>query len=303
MKYLEQVGVIRRLSSSRPYRYRIHDDLITKLSTEELHDLYDFIDIMANTQVPSVQGYLLRDGLRKHLARNGTNHNTIAPFLYKYHFYSRILAEAHLFTLFTAIRNRCNIEILYFSHKKPQMYASQNTNPLFERESTSIAETILPIKVVYDHQYGRWYLLAHHSRNGMRTYRLDGITQIQVAEQVAESLYEEKRAKLEQNMKNSWLIDTKNPVTVRVKFYNPGDGIPNFVKERVTLQGQWGQITEEHDDGFIYEIHVNGVTEIRPWLRSFGSSCEVLEPKQLRKEMIADWKEIQSYYESIRENI
>ncbi len=59
----------------------------------------------------------------------------------------------------------------------------------------------------------------------------------------------------------------------------------------------------EDESSFVYEITVNGTTEIKPWLRSFGSSCEILEPVQLRREMIAEWKEIRSYYEPVRENI
>lgn len=55
----------------------------------------------------------------------------------------------------------------------------------------------------------------------------------------------------------------------------------------------------EDEHSFIYEIIVNGVTEIKPWLRSFGSSCEVLEPASFRREIIAEWKEIQAYYESV----
>ncbi|MNI10967.1 hypothetical protein D3C73_640960 [compost metagenome] len=95
------------------------------------------------------------------------------------------------------------------------------------------------------------------------------------------------------------MIDTGRPITVRARFFNPGPSERNFVKERVLLQGQWGRITTEEEASFIYEIVVNGTTEIKPWLRSFGSSCEVLEPHLFRQEMIAEWKEIQSYYESI----
>ncbi|MNI20870.1 hypothetical protein D3C73_743680 [compost metagenome] len=69
--------------------------------------------------------------------------------------------------------------------------------------------------------------------------------------------------------------------------------------KRVMLQGQWGQIVAEDEHTFIYEITVNGTTEIKPWLRSFGSSCEILEPVRFRREMIAEWKEIQGYYESV----
>ncbi|NIK80556.1 putative DNA-binding transcriptional regulator YafY [Paenibacillus castaneae] len=299
LKYLEQVGVIKKEPGPRPYRYRIFNDLAAQLSHDELLDLYSFVDIMANTQIPSVQGYLLRDGLKKHMIRNQAAARWAEPFLYKYHYYSRILDEAHLFMLLGAIRSRRSISFLYFSPKKETSYASKNTNPLFERETEGKQQSVLPLKVIYDHQYGRWYLLGHHNRHGIKKYRLEGLTQISEEDTAANELFDIKKAELEQRIQYSWLIDTGQPVTVRVRFFHPGPGIKNFVKERVLLQGQWGVITEENEDFFIYEIIVNGTIEIKPWIRSFGSSCEVLEPMRLRQEMIAEWKEIKSGYESV----
>jgi predicted DNA-binding transcriptional regulator YafY len=298
LKYLEEVGVIVKEPGPRPYRYRVHDGLIRNLSDEELCDLYDFVDVMTNTQVPSVQGYLLREALKKQVVRNSGGKTAPEPFLYKYHYYSRILDEAHLFTLLGAIRSRRKIRFLYFSPKAEKSYASKNTNPLFEREAEGRLESTVPLRIVYDHQYGRWYLLSH-GREGIRKYRLEGMTQIEADESVQAEFFESKRRELEEKTRNSWLIDTGRTVTVRARFYNPGDGQANFIKERVLLQGQWGRIAEEDDDSFVYEIDVNGTTEIKPWLRSFGSSCEVLEPVSLRRELIAEWREIQAYYESV----
>lgn len=298
LKYLEKVGVIGKMPGARPYRYRIHNDLVMELADEELMDLYDFVDVMANTQVPSVQGYLLRDGLKKHTQRQAADWPAIEPFLYKYHYYSRILDEAHLFTLLNAIRRRRKVRFLYFSPKADKSYGSKNTNPLFERDTEGTSQKALPLKVVYDHQYGRWYLLSH-GREGIRKYRMEGMTQIEEDEAVAEDFFKERLDGLEDKIKLSWLIDTGRPVKVRVRFYSPESPQPNFVKERVLLQGQWGEIVYEDEYTFIYEITVNGTTEIKPWLRSFGSSCEVLEPVQFRREMIAEWKEIQAYYESV----
>lgn len=298
LKYLEEVGVIRKEPGPRPYKFRIQDDLIRCLTDDELIDLYDFVDVMANTQVPSVQGYLLRDGLKKHLMRNEVEQHSVEPFLYKYHYYSRILDEAHLFTLLHAIRHRRKVRFLYFSPKSEKSYASKNTNPLFERDTKGKAEKTLPLKIVYDHQYGRWYLISC-GREGIRKFRMEGLTQIEEDEAVEEALYEERQNELAEKMRYSWLIDTGRPVTVRARFYNPGESEPNFIRERVLLQGQWGQIVAEDQDSFLYEITVNGTTEIKPWLRSFGSSCEILEPAALRREMIAEWKELQSYYESV----
>ncbi|TXK80023.1 YafY family protein [Paenibacillus sp. N3.4] len=299
LKYLEEVGVIKKENGARPYRYRIHNDLIQELSQDELVDLYDFVDVMSNTQVPSVQGYLLRDGLKKQMTRAMSDMTLIEPFLYKYHYYSRILDEAHLFTLMTAIQNRCMVEFLYFSPKNSQSYASKNTNPLFERDMEGKWQTTLPLKIVYDHQYGRWYLLSHESRHGIKKYRMEGMTQIEHGKPVPSLFFEERKQDLEQKIQYSWVIDTGRLLHLKVRFFNPDRSQPNFIKERVLLQGQWGQITEEQADSFIFEMKINGITEIKPWIRSFGSSCEVLEPLFFRQEMIAEWKEIGAYYESV----
>ncbi|MBD0382639.1 helix-turn-helix transcriptional regulator [Paenibacillus sedimenti] len=303
LKYLEEVGVIKKESGPRPYRYRIHNDLVRELTHDELIDLYGFIDVMANTLVPSVQGYLLRDGLKKFISRDSDPSASIKPYLYKYHYYSRILDEAHLFTLTAAIQNRRRVQFLYFSPKNSQSYSSKNTNPLFEREMEGKLENTLPLKVVYDHQYGRWYLLSYNARHGIKKYRMEGITQLEETEPVEADLFNKKLKELEDKIQYSWLIDTGRPITLKVRFFNPDASQPNFIKERVLLQGQWGRITEENEESFVYEITVNGTTEIKPWIRSFGSSCEVLEPKYFREEMIAEWKEIGAYYESVRENI
>ncbi|MCZ8519837.1 MULTISPECIES: helix-turn-helix transcriptional regulator [Paenibacillus] len=309
LKYLEEVGVIRREPGPRPYRYRLHNDILTELSFGELCDLYDYVDIMANTQVPSVQGYLLRDSLKRALKSHESGKPGLPgssrpdwealltePFCYKYHYHSRILDEAHLYTLLHAIRQRRKVRFLYFSPKSGSHYASRNTNPLFERETAGAAETAHPLQVVYDHQYGRWYLLASHPRQGIRKYRVEGITQIEVEEEVPEDVHLERQQRLKEKLSRSWVLDTSPPVTVRARFYRPGGGQPDWIRERVELQGQWGAIQEEDEASFVYEIEVSGTTEIKPWLRSFGSSCEVLAPRQLRQEMIAEWKEIEDYY-------
>ncbi|NBD24255.1 helix-turn-helix transcriptional regulator [Paenibacillus glycinis] len=303
LKYLEEVGVILRLQGGRPYKYRAANDLIDRLGDEELMDLFDYVDVIANTQVPSVQGYLLRDTLKKALRRRGFDPDAAETRRYKYHYHSRILDEAHLYPIFRAIRQRKKLNFLYLSPKRGKNYASQNTNPLFERESNGISETVLPLRVVYDHQYGRWYLIGYQARQGIMKFRMEGLTGIEEGEPVSEEEFALRLGIVQEQMKYSWVTDTIRPLKVVARFFNPEGAGANFVRERVELQGQWGTIAEETDATFRYEILVNGIYEIKPWLRSFGSSCEVLEPAWLRKEFIAEWKELQRYYEPVRENI
>ncbi len=301
LKYLEQVGVIRKEPGPRPFRFRLCNDLAYLLTDEELLDLYDFVDMMAATQVPSVQGYMLRDSLGKLVSRNSEGKQA-EVFHYKYHYYSRILDEAHLFPLLAAIRQRRLVCFTYYSPKRRTSYTSKNTNPLFERETEGKREKTLPLRIIYDHQYGRWYLIGYSARSGIRKYRIEGMTDLKEGEQEQESLFNAKLAELNERTRHSWLIDTGEPVTVKARFFHPGPGMTSFVMDRVLSQGQWGVITEEDQHSFLYEITVNGTFEIKPWLRSFGSSCEVLEPRRLREEFIEEWKEIGGYYEPVREN-
>ncbi|MFC4776036.1 helix-turn-helix transcriptional regulator [Paenibacillus sp. GCM10023252] len=304
LKYLEEVGVILRLPGGRPHRYRLRAELTTQLSDEELIDLYDFVDVMSNTQVPSVQGYLLRDNLKEAMRRHSALTDVpLDTHIYRYHYPSRILDEAHLYQLLSAIQERRRLSYVYYSPKSGRSYASRNTNPKYESSHQVSREVMLPVKVIYDHQYGRWYLVGHHHRQGLIVCRLDGITQLEEENVVPEEEFLAKSAAIAERLRYSWLVDTARPVLVRARFYNPGPGEPNFVLERVQLQGQWGEITEMNEQSFIYEITVNGITDIKPWLRSFGSSCEVLEPERLRQDFIREWKEILAYYEPVREDI
>ncbi|MEN1988334.1 helix-turn-helix transcriptional regulator [Paenibacillus hubeiensis] len=303
LKYLEEVGVIRKQPGGRPYRYKLEQDALTELTAEEQLELYDFVDIMANTQVPSVQGYLLRDSLKKAIAASYPQEEAMDPFIYKYHYYSRILDEAHLYPLLAAIRERKRVQFIYYSPKKPSSYSSQNTNPLFERESGGRLNRIIPLEIVYDHQYGRWYVIGYQGRRRFVKFRMEGITQLEEQDDIEEKYMSRLKQEWAELSRYSWLVDTGQPVTVKVRFFHPLHNERNFILDRVRLQGQWGTITPETDESFLYEIQVNGTTEIKPWLRSFGSSCEVLEPRRLRQEMIQEWKEIAAYYEPVRENV
>ncbi|RPJ06520.1 MAG: WYL domain-containing protein [Deltaproteobacteria bacterium] len=71
--------------------------------------------------------------------------------------------------------------------------------------------------------------------------------------------------------------------TVKVKFHSD---IAPWIRER-----RWrpSQETKEHDDGSAtLTFKVAGTWEIKRWIMSFGSSAKVLEPKELRKEILEE---------------
>ncbi len=302
LRYLEEIGVVRREPGRRPYRYRLNHDLIEQLSVDELLDLYEFVDVMAHTRIPSVQGYLLRDNLkialRAAIAETDWDDALLEPFCYRYHYEARILDEAHLSALLSMVEQQRYVSFQYYSPSRKRTYGARSTNPLFSSGQEQLRKRVLPARIIYDHQYGRWYLLGTLEGGRIVKFRMDGIVDIAGEEAVESTLFQERRARVDSKIRYSWLVDTGDVVKVKARFFKP-DTQYDFIRERVAMQGQWGSITEEDETSFIFEIEVNGWVEIRPWLRSFGSSCEVLEPVGLRNSLIEEWKELAGYYESI----
>ena len=299
LKYLEELGVIQKSGEARPFVYSFAQDLWNCLTEDELLDLHDFIDIMANTQLPAVPGYFLRHKTQRLLDRRLQREDWQA-FLFKYHFVSRILDEQQALILAAAITKQQMVEFCYFTPKRSKFYDSQNTNPAFQRDSSGKPQNVYPLRVIFDHQYGRWYLLAQESENGpLKKYRVEGMTQLALSKQAHPDAFARMQERVDKQIQTSWLIDTGDPVTIRLRFFHPKHTPHSFIKERVEAQGQWGIITEETRDSFVYEITVNGTQEITPWIRSFGSSCEVLAPAFLRRQFQKEWEELLAYYESV----
>ncbi|PLT44716.1 hypothetical protein B8V81_3147 [Paenibacillus pasadenensis] len=292
LAYLEKAGIVAR-AGGRPVRYRLRDELWAALEPEELRRLELFVHAMAHTRVPSVHGFLLQDSLRRLLGRDGALSAGVG-FAYRYD--CRILDEAYLHPLLAAIEERRTASFEYLTPKSEHRYAARGTNPLHARTSPARQIAMLPLKAVYDHQYGRWYALGFTRAHGLSAWRMEGMSGLAIGGAADPELFARKREQLDARLRTSWLVDLGEPTRVSVRFFRPEGAEYDFVRERVLLQGQWGETTEEGPESFRYDIEVNGTREIRPWLRSFGSSCEVLEPEELRQDMIEEWKELAETY-------
>ena len=159
--------MIKRVPGPRPYRYRIQNDLVQALSDRGITGPVRLrrCDVQHTSTIRSRLSASRRaEEERSAQLCADISKQAVEPFIYKYHYCSRILDEAHLFTLLAAIRHRRKVSFLYFSPKSDKSYSSKNTNPLFERESEGSTHKTLPIKVIYDHQYGRWYLLSQAAK-------------------------------------------------------------------------------------------------------------------------------------------
>ncbi|WP_462410381.1 helix-turn-helix transcriptional regulator [Neobacillus sp. Marseille-QA0830] len=293
---LERLGVVYKTKAKKPYQYKLDHRLLEALTTGELLDLYGFVHYVSNTASLSVPGYFLLDIVKEYLACQAAD---AAPRLdiysYKYINFGRILDEYKCMQLLYALEGNKYVKLRYYpkdAKKRAHVATDEPDKPELMK--------LIPLRLLYDHQYGRWYFLGvKEGEESYRILKLEGIADIGLGERIGE-LPAWTAGQITGQLDKSWLLGTDPPVTVHVKFYfEPSQPQRNFIRERVERQGQWGKITEEGEDFFLYEIQVNGTREIKPWIRSFGSSAEVVAPKDLREELIAEWRLLAEEYADV----
>ncbi len=137
------------------------------------------------------------------------------------------------------------------------------------------------------------YVIGHSSLpDALRAYKLE---RIESAEPLKENYAIPSDFSGLEILRNSWSI-MLGETTVRVVLrFSPK------VRKRV-LETRWHpseEPTEEDGEkpGWLrWKVHVADTLDMEPWIRGWGSDCEVLEPKWLREEMMGQAKVLAEQY-------
>ncbi len=88
------------------------------------------------------------------------------------------------------------------------------------------------------------------------------------------------------------IFDGHGNVTVKVRF---APAVARYVTEGRWHAGQ--KLTRQRNGGLLAEFRLSGTEEIKSWLLGFGRHAVVLEPDELKKEILAELDAIRSAYE------
>ena len=136
-----------------------------------------------------------------------------------------------------------------------------------------------PYGLVYYWVWGFWYLVGLIKQE-LTVLRLDRIKDYM---ETGHFSYPSGFS-LEEVFADAWGVELTAPlVTVQIKFYDEYN-----VRQRVlrdTAHRRKASITKG-EGYFTYSDRVRGVNEIKPWVRSFGSSAVVLAPEELKADMV-----------------
>lgn len=308
LRQMEESGIIVCFGKGSRLSYDLQAGLFRPensadfLTTGELADLRDFVEYAAAVSVLSVPGHMLLDTLHQYLSCvEGIE--PVPIFAFKYNLIGRVLDEYLAVDLLEAMKNRRRVQFEYFSRNTESRYEASPTPRFGAKTDHKMHFELIPLRVIYDHQYGRWYLVGYdETAKKYVTCRMENMQEIaEIGKSLEPAKLEALTSRADENLSLSWVVQNpEQPIRVQLRFrLRPTDQTENFLLKRVRREACWGKVIEEQAETFLFEIDVNGYFEIKPWIRSFGSSVKVLAPEELRREIAAEWREIGAAYETV----
>jgi predicted DNA-binding transcriptional regulator YafY len=126
-----------------------------------------------------------------------------------------------------------------------------------------------------------------HLRDGLRTFRIDRIVEI---EQTENSFIPRQGVNPAQYFKDSWGVYGGEPIDVVLRFTGQAARVVSMGKHHPNEE-----IEIQKDNSVLYKVRVSGIEEISHWIMGFGGEAEVLEPPALIEK-------IKSAADAIRKN-
>lgn len=155
-----------------------------------------------------------------------------------------------------------------------------------------------PLGLVYYWFQDAWYLVAgvcpgnDRAAGEIRHFRLDRMGEVEVTD---EGFSPPDGFDLERHMAPCWGVERGELHRVRIRFHDEGNVLAR-VRRETSHRDSARFVPEPGGGSVIYTDEVSGLNELRVWVRSFGSSAEVLEPDQLRREVLESVERIVRRY-------
>ena len=136
---------------------------------------------------------------------------------------------------------------------------------------------------------GIFYMTGYCSlRNEQRTFACSRIKEISISD---ETYSVPDNFKPDDYLNASFGVFHGETTTVKIRFLPE---VAKYVKEKKWHDTQ--KIVEKNDGSIIFTVQTAGIRDIKIWVRSWGPSAEVLEPRDLREMMASEVNELRQLY-------
>lgn len=125
----------------------------------------------------------------------------------------------------------------------------------------------------------------------LRTRKLERIERISLTDELFDVPADFDPNKLLAGAWNIWFDEDDRPTTVKLRF-------SHYVARRVreTLWHPSQRSEEDREGRIVLMVDVDAAQEVLPWIRGWGADCEVLEPAELRAQLIGEVRHLMRSY-------
>ena len=264
-------------------KYHLVNPFLEKIDKAFIYRLITFSFEMTSIYPISYHGEQVYEGIWDYISMNEPIQCEESPLIVHGSNFLRILDEHKVMLLQKAIQEQRYISHLYLTSDKPRIVKKNEINAMEKK-------LFLPIKLVYDHIYGRWYVIGRDNMKkalkenvNFTVRKVDLISDMEFLRQKPDeeviTFYNEK---IEKKLAQSWLVSQSNKVhQVKLKF----SIIEPKIEQRLQREKRWGIIEKLDETSVLYSITVRDYHEMRPWIRSFSNHVQVLQPASLIKDI------------------
>ncbi len=268
-------GIIDKNRISNRVLYIRKEDIFKEISDDEMEKLYFAVCYFSQVQYPFSVGRYLKDSIYRYIKYMRNIDNIGNLFLFKYSNFQQAIDEDIIWKLEHIMRNRNKVCLKYL------------------KDNNKFKKIVgVPLKIIWDNNYGKWYVKVITDENELFILRVQDIMEIK---ELKDKISDEELKQFLNKLNN---IENKNVEEVKILFQVESFNKRNFLIDKVRRANIRGEIELIDDYSFVYEIYIKDWKRLKPWILSFGHRAKVLEGynDSLYEDIKNEWLEMGEMY-------
>jgi predicted DNA-binding transcriptional regulator YafY len=278
------LGVLNCEVIKRTKYYSLAPDIFKNLKQHALEELVMAVSMFKNIVFPITSGYFCESSLKDYMSyERKLKYSDKDCFQYKNLHFHPVIEEQILWKILNAIHQRKMISLNY---KLPPTKRKGEENQLLK-----------PLKIRYDIQCGRFYLVSYDDKNKAVISRLDRIEEVKIYKDTYEvnnlnELYE-------RDMKYSWSSvplgagNRTEHIKLEIIINEPKE---NYIIDKIRSEVKEAVVDKIEEGRYILSMFVNDSGEMLPWIRSYSGYIKVIKGRNISRRLAEDWKEMLEAY-------
>lgn len=182
-----------------------------------------------------------------------------------------------------------NVDIFNDMFEAIQLKREVRFNHIRFQKNNTIKEYVFKPYILKEYQ-NRWYVIGE-TKKGYRTFSLDRVSNLKLTGNNIDIKLDSIEEKLRYVVGVSFNENTIKPQIIKLKIDNSQK---EYIKTTPIFVNQ--EIIEEKENYFILKMFVGNTIELRQQILKYGSRIEVLEPENLRNQIIEEINKLIKLY-------